>query len=385
MSTNTPYGSPSPPDPISVRVNVAGIIFTGARNDYNPLYDREDEVNIEPPQWQQDPFKREPVSYVRKKKATIKLDITGSYGTPIWVRVTPTAELLKKITTAEGVEKLVPDPGETSIAFDRTSETIHVTNWDDPDYERLIFKTNALPDEVRLNQLKITWKFEYGYTKMGPWFRAGQETTYHEIYITYAPSYRGFLPHKRPWKQVLKTACSYAHGEDSKIEVSKRVTTGIYDSLEFNYDPEESHSDFLNYEIRLWSMLKEGWVDCMDGSNYYTILMRWLGIPAHQIKISPNNSDKFVYKELLPIAKISFTNRPDTDWESKTWNFHQVGILGDAQQGTLGNHIYDPIIMIDKTGTPRVPTNMIRDNYQRAIFKSGQFVWDANALVTKVY
>ena len=39
---------------------------------------------------------------------------------------------------------------------------------------------------------------------------------------------------------------------------------------------------------------------------------------------------------------------------------------------------------IDKTDTPRVPTNMIRDNYKRDIFKNGQFLWDANALVTKV-
>ena len=323
-----------------VRVNVAGIIFTGARNDYNPLYDREGESNIEPPQWHRDPITNEltnkPISYVRKKKATVKLDITGSYGTPIWVKVTPKAELLKKVITEKGVEKFVPDPGPTSIAFDRASEAIEVTNWNDPDYERLTFKTNILPNEVRLNQLKITWKFEYGYSKMGPWLKAGEETTYHEIYITYASSYRGFLPHKRPWKRVLKTACSYAHGENSQIEVSKRVTTGIYDSLEFRYYSYGSHSVYNNSQIKLWAMLEDGWIDCMDGSNYWTILMRWLGINANQIKINRNTDpdEGFYYTTLRPISAsdnhtVGWLVRNRTKRDSNWWNFHQVGILGD--------------------------------------------------------
>ena len=36
MPAKSSYGPPGPPNPNRVRVNVAGIIFTGARNDYNP-------------------------------------------------------------------------------------------------------------------------------------------------------------------------------------------------------------------------------------------------------------------------------------------------------------------------------------------------------------
>ena len=377
MPTNTPKSYPSPTPNPPVRVNAAGIIFTGDRTEYNPLYDREPTdaspkgSKIEPPQWQQDPFKREPISYVRAARATVKLDITGSYGTPIWVKVTPSANLVKRVISAEGIEKLIPDPHP--ITFERASETIRVTNWDDPDYERLIFKTNALPDEVRLNQLKITWDFKYGYTKTGPWFPAGQEITAHEIYITYARPYYGFAPFYRPWKRVLKTACSYAHGATSTIEASSMVNRKIYNSFEFSYKSHKSHSDFYNSGIELWKMLKEGWVDCMDGSTYWTILMRWLGIPAYQKKISPSRSHSFMYKELRPISR---SKNLKVQWGEDRWNFHQVGIL---------THVYDPIIMIDKTGTPRVPTNMPRWDYERAIFESGQFVWDSLALVAGVY
>ena len=407
MTPKASRGYPVPPYPKPVTVSVANIMFTGTRTDYNPLYDRERELKIEPPQWQKDPRKDEPISYVRKKRATLKLDITGSpdkLRVPVWVKVTPKAELLKKTVTEDGKEELVPDPGSTSIAFKPQSEPIRVTKWDDPDYEQLSFTTNPLPDEVRLNQLKITWNFKYGYTKNGPWFDAGKERTAHEIYITYARPYYGFPMSYRPWKQVLRTACSYAHGAKTTIKASSLVTTGIYDSLEFKYDGTDSHSEFDNSQIRLWDMIGDGWVDCMDGSNYYTILMRWLGINANQIKINedPRRDQGFYYTTLRPISAsdnhtVGWLVRNRTKRGSNWWNFHQVGILGDEQHGTLGSHIYDPIIKINEID-PTVPTNMIRDDYKRALFdpvpyrdpknpkmdRVGKFPWHVAALVCKV-
>ena len=363
MPAKSSYGPPSTPTPNDVRVSVANIRFTGPHSEYNPLYDRERELNINPPQWRKIPSRDEPISYVRRKKATIQLDITGSpeipSGDSIWVKVRPSAELLRL-------------PG-TPITFSPASQTLKVANWDDPDYEQLTFRTSLLPNEVRLDQLNITWDFEYRRAAMDPWADAGQETTPHEIYITYRPSYKGFRPSRRPWKQVLKTACRYAHGANAILEVSTRVTTGIYHSREFNYDPTLSHSNFFNSQILLWRMLKDGWVDCMDGSNYYTILMRWLGINANQIKINRDVFDQFVYKELRPITTTKDLNM---GWGEDIWNFHQVGIF---------KNVYDPIIMIDKTGTPRVPTDMTQPDYKRAIFDRGDFVWDVNALVTSVY
>lgn len=80
------------------------------------------------------------------------------------------------------------------------------------------------------------------------------------------------------------------------------------------------------------------------------------------------------------------------------FKYVRFGILGDAQHGTLGSHIYDPIIKTNEIA-PRVPTNMIRDDYKRAIFDpvpyqdpedpkmnlTGTFPWDVEALVTNVY
>ncbi len=378
MTPKASRGYPVPPYPTPVTVSVAGIMFTdaAARGYYNPLYDRQRELNIEPPQWQINPPKNEPISYVRKTKATLKLDITVSCRTPIWVRVKPTGRL---------------NSDATPLTFTPRSQPIRVTNWDDPDYERLIFTTNLLPDEVRLDQLRITWDFEYGYTKNGPWFDAGKERTAHEIYITYARPYYGFPMSYRPWKQVLRTACSYAHGAKTTIKASSLVTTGIYDSLEFKYDGTDSHSEFDNSQIRLWDMIGDGWVDCMDGSNYYTILMRWLGIFANQIKINKGPGG-FYYKTLRPISTAADLNggwlvRDLNQWNSNWWYFHQVGIL---------TNIYDPIIRIEKeTEAKRVPTNMTKDNYMHALFDpvpyrdpeieiSGTFPWDVAALVGKV-
>lgn len=380
MPTNASHSYPITPDPNGITVNVANIRFTGPHTNYNPLYDRENQLNINPPQWRLIPSRNEPISYVKRKSATIQLDITGSpkipTGTPIRVRVKPSAELLKKTLTKKGQEILVPDPGSSPITFMPQSKEIRVKDWGDPDYDQLTFRTSALPNEVRLNQLNITWDFKYRHSPTGPWYDAGKETTEHEIYITYHPSYKGFRPSRRPWKEVLKTACSYTHGANSVIEVSKRVTTNIYDSLDFSYDETMSHSNFHNSQILLWRMLKEGWVDCMDGSNYYTILMRWLGINANQIKITEGPGG-FHYKLLRPISTTRFDPAIKKGWFEGHWNFHQVGIFKD--------HIYDPIIMIDKIRNPRIPIEMRQPDYKRAIFHSGIFKWNTKALVARVY
>ncbi|MDE0686285.1 MAG: hypothetical protein OXI63_25440 [Candidatus Poribacteria bacterium] len=315
-STKTSSRSTNSQSPSSVTVNVAGIIFTGSHAYYNRLYDRQSiaahpsGLNIEPPQWQKEPPKDEPISYVRDKKA-------------------------------------------------------------------------------------------------------GEETISHEIYITYSRSYEAFEPYCRPWKRVLRDACSYAHGAKSIISASSMVATGIYDSLKFRYYACDSHSWYNNFEIKLWEMLSEGWMDCMDGANYWTIMMRWLGISANQIKINEEDHiiDRdgrirvyhgFYYKTLRPISAsdnhtVGWHVRNRTDPNSNWWNFHQVGILGNAQHGTLGSWIYDPIIKINETA-PRVPTNMIRDDYKRVLFDPvpyrhptdpkkdghGTFPWDKAALVRKV-
>ena len=397
-----PY--PDPPEPViipetptetpslgAVQVEVVGVKFVGGASDSitNPLYDREQRKNIEPPQWRRipgslTPFIDEPISYVKGVSATVKLDITGSGETPVWVRVTPRATLLKKTLLTGGGETVSADPNPTPIVFQPASRTIKVTNWDaPPDYDALTFKTNRLPNEVRLSELGITWGFEWGRTENGPWHDAGVDPTSHETYITYARSYREFLPHRRPWKEVLRRACFYAHGADTELRVSKGVTTGIYNSREFDYslviEYNEEHTHSYRYilsepplfGIDLWEMLLDGWVDCRDGSNYYTVLMRWLGIDANQIRINGT----FFYNPLLPISKNPTPN-DDASWMEDSWRFHQVGILG--------NHsIYDPIIMIDKEN-PRVPTNMTKAAYKRAIFQARDFDWHSNALVTEV-
>lgn len=376
--TNGSPSYPITPDPNGVTVNVASIIFTGPHANYNPLFDREPTADfpegseIEPPQFQKNPFKNEPISYVKRRHAVIKLDITGSpqrsSGTRLWVRVQPSAELLNR---REGGES---DP----ITFRPQSRVIRVNDWNRPDYDQLIFRTSDLPNEVRLDQLNITWDFKYRDSPAGAWHDAGNETTEHEIYITYRPSYKGFRPSRYPWKQVLKTACSYAHGANSVTEVSRLLTTGIYDSLEFFYDETDSHSDFDNSYIMLWRMLQteNPWVDCMDGSNYYTILMRWLGINANQIKITEKIGETFIYKLLRPISTRPFNPAEERGWLEGSWNFHQVGIFKD--------HIYDPIIMIDRTGNPRVPVQMRQRDYKLAMFHSGIFKWASKALVRRV-
>lgn len=390
-----PYTGPSkpvilpepPPETPSadVQVKVAGIKFVGGASDSitNRLYDREQGQNIEPPQWEKESGKNDPISYVQGTKATVKLDITGSGETPVWVRVTPRATLLKKTLLAGGGETVSADPKPTPLVFEPSSRTIKVSDWGTPDYEALTFKTNRLPNEVRLSQLGVTWGFQWGRTRNGPWHDVGKEPTSHETYITYARSYRKFLPHRRPWKEALRRACFYAHGADTQLRVSKGVTTGIYDSREFDYslaiDYNEEHSHSYRdvssephvFGIYLWEMLQDGWVDCRDGSNYYTVLMRWLGIDANQIRINGT----FFYKPLLPISKNPNPN-DDESWVSDSWRFHQVGILGD-------HSIYDPIIMIDKEN-PRVPTNMDKAAYKRAIFLARDFVWQSKVLVTEV-
>ena len=127
---------------------------------------------------------------------------------------------------------------------------------------------------------------------------------------------------------------------------------------------------------------KEGWVDCRDASNYYTIMMQWLGICANQEKINPDK-EGFYFKELRP---ISTSDNLNAGWEIDHWNFHQVGLLTHVYDPIIKVNkitVYDPITMTYKTdGT--VPINMIKDNYKRTIFESGKFTWDSKDLVTWV-
>ena len=426
-AASPPYEPPPPPDPPqpgSVKIHAKAIKFSGANTDYNPLYERALESKIEPPQWQKVPDQdapiSKPISYVKGTRATVKLDISGSPKIPprssLLVRVTPTAALWKQVfrkdtkgrfmKNAKG--ELVADDASGvhpyRITFTDPSKTIQITDWTHEDYEQLSFKTSLLPDTVRFDKLKITWKFEYRYNAKGPWRDAGTQTTEHETYITYDRSYKGFKPQNRPWIEVLRRACSYAHGAATITETSTQVTTSIYDSLEFRYYSYNSHSWYDNSEINLWDMLDDGWVDCMDGSNYYTILMRWLGINANQVKINENPAadQGFYYKPLRPISAsdnhtVGWLVRNRTKRDSNWWNFHQVGILGSVQHGTFGSHIYDPVIKINEI-VPRVPTNMIRDDYERAIFDpvpyqdpedpkmnlTGTFPWHMETLVGKV-
>ncbi|MDE0683828.1 MAG: hypothetical protein OXI63_13000 [Candidatus Poribacteria bacterium] len=138
-------------------------------------------------------------------------------------------------------------------------------------------------------------------------------------------------------------------------------------------------------------MLNDDWVDCTDGSNYYTVMMRWLGINANRIRIGlkVKKTDRFGFEfnDLRPISKTPITDDNDTSWVDGGWNFHQVGILGGG--------IYDPVIKVNKTtvydpetmtyktdGT--VPTNMSQEDYKRAIFDTGNFSWSSQSLITWV-
>ena len=399
--------------PSSVTINAAAIKFSGSDTDYNPLYDRQPNphgVNIEPPQWQKDPEKRDPISYVRGKKAIVKLDISGSpqipTGRTISVKVTPSGALCKQIFEKDANGKLVKDAGKLvaedatgvdpyPITFEPPFQTGQITNWTHLDYDLLSFTTNALPNTVRFDKLKIDWCFEYRYNEQDEWQPAGTERTEHETYITYSRSYEEFLPHDRPrpWKQVLRRACSYAYGTDTIAETATQVTTGIYDSLEFKYDGGDSHSEYDNSEIQLWDMMNQGWMDCRDGANYWTIMMRWLGINANQIKINTEDNIRdrhritrvyngFFYNTLRPIS----TSANNAGWlvrnldveqlgedelgrdESNWWNFHQVGIVAhDPDDVANTTHVYDPIIMVNG-GNSRVPVQMTTASYGNALF-----------------
>lgn len=403
------YGGPPPidPQPGSVTIHAKAIKFSGANTDYNPLYDRALRSKIEPPQWRKGPDQNapisKPISYVKGTRATVKLDISGSpnipSGSSLSVRVTPSAALWKQVFRKDGKGKLKKEDGKLvaadapgvdpyPITFDEPSETIQVTDWTHKDYKQLSFTTSAFPNTVRFDKLKITWKFEYRYNAKDEWRAAGTETTEHETYITYDRSYEGFKPDNRPWTQVLRRACSYAHGADTITETSRQVTTSIYNSLEFDYNGGYTHSDYEDRWILLWEMLNQGSMDCMDGSNYWTILMQWLGINANQIKINEEDhirdkNDKpivyngFYYKTLRPIS----TANDNAGWLVRNrntlnlggeggnwWNFHQVGIVAqnpdDPENST---RVYDPIIMVNR-GNPTVPVKMTQDTYTRALF-----------------
>ena len=414
-AASPPYeGPPStdPQQPGSVKIYAKAIKFSGADTAYNPLCDRALDLKIEPPQWQKVPDQNapisRPISYVKGTRATVKLDISGSPNIPpgssLSVRVTPSAALYKQVFRKDAKGKLVKDDGQLAvddasgvapytITFTEPSKTIQVTNWTHEDYEQLSFKTSLLPDTVRFDKLKITWKFEYRYNAKDPWRAAGKETTEHEAYITYDRSYEGFKPDNRPWTQVLRRACSYAHGTDTITEASTQVTTGIYNSLEFYYDGEKTHSDYEDHWIRLWEMLNQGWMDCMDGSNYYTILLRWLGINANQIKINKEDHVRdenrkpivyrgFYYKTLRPIS----TANDNAGWlvrnrnalnlggaGSNWWNFHQVGIVAQDPDDTENStRVYDPIIRVNR-GNPAVPVKMTQGDYKLALFDPASF------------
>ena len=395
--------------PSSVMIHAAAIKFSGSDTDYNPLYDRQPTsdrlvgLDIEPPQWQKDPEKRDPISYVRGKKAIVKLDISGSpnlEGRTISVKVTPSGALCKQIFEKDANGKLVKDAGKLvaedatgvdpyPITFEPPCQTGQITNWTHLDYDLLSFTTSALPNTVRFDKLKIDWCFEYRYNEQDEWQPAGTERTEHETYITYSRSYEEFLPHEYPWKQVLRRACSYAYGTDTIAETATQVTTGIYDSLEFKYDGDKTHSKDDNSEIQLWEMLREGQVDCMDGSNYWTIMMRWLGISANQIKINTEDHIRdrqlrpevyrgFFYNTLRPIS-TSANNmgwwvrnldvRRLSDDYNNWWNFHQVGIVAhDPDDVANTRHVYDPIIKIDRGNSSRVPVQMTQADYMNAVF-----------------
>ena len=423
-AASPPYEGPPPTDPEkpgSVKIHAEAIKFSGANTDYNPLYDRALRSKIEPPQWRKVPDQNapvsEPISYVKGTRATVKLDISGSPKIPekrsLSVRVTPSAALYKQVFRKDAKGKLVKEGGELDaddapgvdpypITFDEPSETIQVTDWIHKDYEQLSFTTSAFPNTVRFDKLKITWKFEYRYNATDPWRDAGTETTEHETYITYDRSYEEFKSYEEnhPWKEVLQRACSYAHGAATINEIFTQVTTGIYNSLEFYYIPHDSHSDDDDHWIKLWEMLNDGWVDCMDGSNYWTILMQWLGINANQIKINEEDHIRdenrkpivyngFYYKTLRPISTandnagwlVRNLNDPGSNW----WNFHQVGIIvqdpddpenpDDQENSTReenSTRVYDPIIMVNRDN-PAVPVKMTKDDYERALFDPAPF------------
>ena len=392
---------PSPPkQPGSFSIYLKAIKFSGAGTAYNPLYDRALASKIDPPQWQKVPDQKDPtsqpISYVKGTQATLAVDIAGTpklSGTPIEVRVTVSGKLwqqvLVKNNTGELEVKDAPGVG-TPITFQPTSQTIRVTNWDHEDYGQLRFTTQALPNTVRFDKLKIEWCFEYRYNRSGPWLAAGRETTDHELYITYARAYEGFEPNKYPWTQVLRRACFYAHGQKDIIGIARRVTTGIYNSLEFEYTQRDTHSWYNNGKIKLWDMLRDGWMDCQDGSNYWTIMLRWLGISANQIKINEQDHIKdkagnpivyngFYYKTLRPISsdpniKAEWRVRDLNNAGSNWWDFHQVGVLEDIHTPVNADRtrVYDPTIKLNRNA-PIVPVNASKAAYKLALFDPRPF------------
>ena len=172
------------------------------------------------------------------------------------------------------------------------------------------------------------------------------------------------------------------------------VATGIYDSLEFYYFGDQTHSIYdsrLNHwGIALWLMLHEGWMDCRDSSNYWTIMMQWLGITNAKYRKITEAQGAFYYKTLRPISTSRDINegwsvRDPEDGGSNFWRFHQVGVIIHDPDNPDDSHVYDPIIKINRND-PRVPVNMIKEDYQRDFYDNeGTFKWGSMGLVTYVF
>lgn len=412
--TENPVITPPPtetPSTDSFTIKVAGIKFSGAEDAYNPLFDRARKLRIDPPQWRKENLlekilgRDEPISYVQGRSATVKLDITGlpeipkvPKGRSIFVRVTPSAKLRKqRLVKKQGKLVVEEDPGASSypITFDPPDRTIKVSDWGADDYDQLEFTTSAFPDEVRFDKLHITWRFEYRSPEEETWSSGGEDRTEHETYITYGQASEAFAPHFRPWTQVLRRACFYAHGADTIIEASTRGATGIYDSREFYYTG-GTHSRLNNDWINLWQMFNDGWVDCRDISNYYTIMMHWLGITTVWQQKITEVTGGFHFNTLRPLSTALDPDFDEGWWVRKQgetisnwWAFHQVGILNDKPIPAIEDDrtkIYDPMIRIERdTETERVPTDMTQTAYKRAIFDEGKFIWGSIDLVDAVY
>lgn len=344
-------------------INVIGIKFwdmPGWDNEWD-LYDRPNRRDITDPIWVGEvkdgkltQVKNDPACYVRSGGFIRKGPQTGEIKeSKILLRADVFSDTV--YIPKEGILVEVSVEGElnnkTFNFSPKTYKTLLKPNeWKKEDYSDLEFISDALPDVVNINQLKLYWKFRTSIDDGQTWKKYPEQTTpsdpeYHKIYTTFSqPLDTGlyFLiksPAQGIWVsefrmgipvhyiEILQWSCDWAEEQSKESHVIKTIFDGCWNLGEQGY---KYKLEYPEYFKGLDGFLVVKYGRCAEWAHFLKALFESQGIDVWTTGFSPDLKQSFTdYKSFLPAVGAS---PPPQGWKFANHGFVML------KDGT----VYDP-------------------------------------------
>ncbi len=249
----------------------------------------------------------------------------------------------------------------------------------DLDYEWVLFEDNegqayfdcdaSVPGTVDIRSFRWDWD----YIGVNGDVFVGQPPEYYgpkAIETTGTHTYYTLLgtpqsPMTEPWTVVLNYACDWAANQSTESGVATKITENAYTVFGNSHTYNGYYTKAVPPTFYLTDFLNVNRADCQDMSAIVQVFTKAVGgtnITALRIE------GAFAYKSILPVGA--------SQWQTGTWNFHQVG--------WLLSKVYDACL---KLANPvRIPVDEnINNEYKPDLFDSGDWEADTSINYTTVY